>query len=384
VPADGAHQYFAPMVSVLSSLTKELQNIGAGLASSQRHIQQPLDGHRTFLKKRRVEDNTSDAAESVATTTPTSNLLDLGYSQHDQILHLWDDIVDCYFRFINPWLSILHEPSVRKGLQTTPKQQPYPQIFQAMISGALRFVKSNGSNLPNHFLVEQASRAKREIMVSVMDEVSIEHVQTLLILAYAEICDDNPRTASALLGIVAREIDDLQLSMEKSSVRCAGVFGSSHTPREAVDWIEEEERRRVYWGTIILDRLCATLLGCSTSLSSAPIRRRLPVCASFWGTNQPRPTPHLRSFTKPSTSADGSASTSSASGETSPDRTQNPNNNEESQSSGIGALAFYIETVESMWTIESEFLRKPVNCSNSHDVARWLTRFKDLDAYLMR
>jgi hypothetical protein len=59
-------------------------------------------------------------------------------------------------------------------------------------------------------------------------------------------------------------------------------------------------------------------------------------------------------------------------------------NDGELLSSGIGALAFYIETVESMGMIEVYFLRQRVDCNSSNDVARWLTRFKELDAYLMR
>jgi hypothetical protein len=52
--------------------------------------------------------------------------------------------------------------------------------------------------------------------------------------------------------------------------------------------------------------------------------------------------------------------------------------------SGIGALAFYVEAVESLGTIESHFLRKTVDCSNSSDISGWLMRFKEMDAYLMR
>jgi hypothetical protein len=163
-----------------------------------------------------------------------------------------------------------------------------------------------------------------------------------------------------------------------------GVFGPSYGPADALDWIEEEERRRLFWGAVMLDRLCGSLLGCEPIVAKTKIRRRLPTCASFWGTNQPRSTPFLRVFEPSLRRSSQPASAASSSGTQSPTDPATAAIEEKQSSSGIGSLAFYIEAVESLSTIESHFLRQTVICSDSSDVSRWLMRFKDMDAYLMR
>jgi hypothetical protein len=215
-----------------------------------------------------------------------------------------------------------------------------------------------------------------------MDDISVQSVQTLLILIYIDLGDGSSQRAFGLLGVVARHISHLQLSVEcPVRSRHAGVFGESHPPLAPLDWIEEEERRRLFWNFIMLDRLCAIILGCDTSFSSAKILRRLPACASFWSTNQPRLTPFLRFFDPSDSSFRDSAYIMSSSGA---EDAPNVETNKELSTCGIGALAFYVETVEAMGTIEFQFLRQPVDSSNSNDVSRWLTRFQRLDAYLMQ
>ncbi|OAK93765.1 hypothetical protein IQ06DRAFT_91232 [Phaeosphaeriaceae sp. SRC1lsM3a] len=250
-----------------------------------------------------------------------------------------------------------------------------------MIVAALRFVGRRDRELSDQQLIEQTADARREVLLSATDEISIENAQILLILVYAEIADDNTHKAYSLLGIVTRHIEFLQLSVEQPvQVQPVGVLGHSHGFSTALDWIEEEEKRRLFWNTVMLDRLCSTLLGRRSTFSDTRIRRRLPACASFWGTNQPQLTPYLRVFDVSSSNHRGSETSSS-----SPDSEAMPDGDEDKGStSGIGALAFYVEAVESLGTIESHFLRKTVDCSNSSDISGWLMRFKEMDAYLMR
>jgi hypothetical protein len=372
---DGHNHIVAPILGVLSTLTEELRGLGSVIASAQRYEdQQPverLDDNATQRKRQRTSGLVTNAiGETRSVKDPIADC-------HDDILTLWDEIIDAYFRFVNPWISILHEPSIRKGLLIARKNANLPLIFQAMVVSALRFVAKDNKNMSNNFHIEHTSKARREILVSSTDEMSLESVQALLILTYTELADDNTHKASSLLGMVARYVEHLQLAVENlTRGRHAGVFGRSRGPVDAMDWIEEEERKRVFWNFTMLDRLCMALLGCSTTFSGVRVRRKLPACASFWGTNRPRPTPYLCLV-----DALSPTFTPDMSPEGLPDE---DGNDGELLSSGIGALAFYIETVESMGMIEVYFLRQRVDCNSSNDVARWLTRFKELDAYLMR
>jgi hypothetical protein len=371
---DNQNQYMGPVVSALSSLTKELQSLGSVIASSQLHVKQhtvePCDGNAPCPKKQRLDADGTEARERVNIRASTSPLVEANQDSPDfQVQLLWNEIVDAYFFFIHPWISILHEPSVRAGLQAAPKTYPFPQIFQAMVVAALRFVRKGLTGSTSHFAVEQTSKSRQEILISAMDDISVQSVQTLLILIYTDLGDGSPQRAFGLLGVVARHISHLQLSVEGPVRNCqTGVFGKSHPPLASLDWIEEEERRRLFWNFIMLDRLCAIILGCDTTFSSAKILRRLPACASFWSTNQPRSTPYFRFF-DPSDSSFRDSAYSKSSSET--ENAPSIETNKELSTCGVGALAFYVEAVEAMGTIEFQFLRQPVDCSNRNDVSRW-------------
>lgn len=367
--ADVQQQNAAPVLGALSSLTEELRGLASTIASTQRHVlQQPVDEDVVYRKRQRTHGPDTTGAISMP-------MRGVRTRPHDEIVSLWDDVIDAHFRFVHPWVSILHDPSVRKQLHIAPKDQPSPLIFQAMVVSSLRFARRDGVAPSVNFHVEHTSRARREILASVAEEVSIESVQALLILIYTELADDNAFRASSLLGMAARCVEQLQLAVETPHRKGhTGVFGQPRGPIAPIEFMDEEERKRVFWNYLMLDRLCMALLGCVTTLSRERVHRRLPACASFWGTNRPRPTPYLRLIHASSPEfGEAASSKSSSDGE-----------EEDFSSSGIGALAFYIETVESMGTIEVYFLRQPVDYSNSNHVARWLTRFKELDAYLMR
>ncbi|KAH7413979.1 fungal-specific transcription factor domain-containing protein [Phaeosphaeria sp. MPI-PUGE-AT-0046c] len=371
------HESLAPMVDALSSLTKELQNMSSQIATSH-GLHHGLDKHLQRKRQRFEVDDTQPMRITSPTYEPSNTSTD------DLTIRLWDEIFDAYFKYVHPWISILHQPSIRKGFQQVPRRRPFPRLVCAMMVAALRFVKSKDQPLSNQELMEQTKIAKQEALLSATDEISIENTQILLILSYTEIADDNAHKAFSLLGIAARHVDFLQLYMEDplQTQNCpVGVLGHSHKSTTVLDWIEEEESRRLFWNTVMLDRLCSTVLGCKSHFSDMRIRRRLPACASFWGTNQPQLTPYLQTF-------DASSSNPRSSGTTfsSPNMQISPNSEEadKGSTSGIGALAFYVEAVESLATIESHFLRKSVSYTDNNDISCWLMRFKEMDAYLMR
>jgi hypothetical protein len=201
-----------------------------------------------------------------------------------------------------------------------------------------------------------------------MNDMNVENVQALLILIFSEIADDKAATAYSLLGIAWRYIESLEMNLERPpGGYSSGVFGKTHELPTSTSWIETEERRRIFWNAFMLDRLCATLLGQKPTSLGASASPRLPVCGSFWYTNQPRPTPTLH-LSDPSTAG--------LAGSIEP--------LEGSILSGVGSLAFYVETMESMSLVMSHFLSLEVDSSSRTDVSRWLTRFKDLDQYLMQ
>ena len=360
-----AQELINPFVGVLDSLTKELHSLNTTIASTGRStrseapcIMLPNASHR---KRKRTENDTSAELHHECATK-----LDVG-SIHDTLEDLSEHIIDAYFRYIHPWISIVHEPSFRNELRETGGPQRLRTIIRAMAVVALRFVKTNHLGLDHDPIEEQVADARREVLGAITNDINAENVQVLLILIFSDVADDKPVMAYSLLAIAWRYIESLGLDLERPlSENSPGIFGRTHKLPTPASWIEAEERRRIFWNAFMLDRLCAALLGQKPTSLSATASPRLPVCGSFWYTNQPRPTPSLH------------ISDSSTAG-----RAASITPLESPILKGVGSLALYVETMESMSLVMSQFLSLEVDATSRTDVSRWLTRFKELDHYLM-
>lgn len=52
--------------------------------------------------------------------------------------------------------------------------------------------------------------------------------------------------------------------------------------------------------------------------------------------------------------------------------------------SNVGALGYYIESIESLSQIATHFLQEQIKFSDPRQVSDWLTRFKELDLRLVQ
>lgn len=385
------------LISALEKMTKEVKHlsgsISMSLAPNLRHTETDGTNFDAPATKRRKLDNEAG-----------TNFNDRG----DEIA-----CIDAYFSFIHPWLSILHEPSVRKEYRDRGGEGRLKIIISAMKVAVLRFVRGkhdqgrrDGSNFDAH---DEITISKRYIHEKALDEITLENVQALLILTYTELTDDNIQKACSLLSIVTRHIEYLQLNREqlldsrsfshtqghfqapssssfdsRSSANTNAIFAPP-IPLVSVDWIQEEEKRRLVWNTFILDRLIASITGQAFSLDGSMVDRKLPVCASFWFTNQEIVTPRLRVksgdmmglehriiYIPPMFDAriqHNGVEEGNVVGERDP---------------GTGSLALYVEAVECMGLVVESFLKKQRALETLEGASKWLRRFKDLDTFLMR
>jgi hypothetical protein len=297
-----------------------------------------------------------------------------------------EDIIDSYFRRIHPWISIVHEPSFRSRVQDDVQKEPLQLILRSMTVAAMRFVKQTNRYLPIAFVEEQTTRARREIILATCHKTSIENLQALLILIYVDMANDDVISASSLLGVVWKQVESLELHLERpDQTQTCSIFETTCMKPTNAGWIEREEWRRIFWNAFMLDRLCSAVLGHRPTFLGATTSRRLPVCSSFWYTNQPRPTPYLNlSNTWNAGIGDPMDSNYSNFSQRTPDNADVARCDATSPTSGVGSLAFYVEAMESMSLILSHFLSLKVNFTSKSDVSRWLTRFKELDLHLLR
>jgi hypothetical protein len=138
------------------------------------------------------------------------------------------------------------------------------------------------------------------------------------------------------------------------------------------DWIQKEERRRLFWNVFLMDRFCSIATGWDLSLPSPNIHRRLPCHGPLWQKEIPlkAPTPYF-------------GVTDTATQETSPQNTM-PDSLSEQQQPRIAGFAYRIEATENLSLVSRFFLKHPVNGSNARDLQIWMMRFKELDLRLIQ
>lgn len=82
-------------------------------------------------------------------------------------------------------------------------------------------------------------------------------------LTTGQIGNGESEKAWALIGSLTRTVDYLRLTVEPedNSRTHGGLFRPQSPLAPPVDFIEEEERRRLFWNVFNLDRFCSSTTG---------------------------------------------------------------------------------------------------------------------------
>ncbi|KAH8736577.1 hypothetical protein BGZ61DRAFT_339662, partial [Ilyonectria robusta] len=301
-------------------------------------------------------------------------------------------LLGSYFHRIQPWIAIVHEADFRVKLQKPGGLKHLSVIIHAMTVAALHFTPWHGHLLSAAEVASQQKKSRKLVILTAMDELSVENLQSLIILAFMDISNGNSRNAWPIIASLSRSVEYLQLSVESEGRQKVGALLQPlpllPTPKS---WVEEEERRRVFWNVFMLDSW-------NTSLTAADVCRRLPVCGGLWYKCTPAPTPYFGIWDQ-SAAKMGNSITFIPAHYPSPTHSTNTEINDtvtpaagscapqaQPQSpdmTNVGALAYNIESLESLSRINSYFLQQRVDFSNRKEVSSWLTRFKELDLRLV-
>ncbi|KAM5359842.1 hypothetical protein ACJZ2D_014184 [Fusarium nematophilum] len=374
----------SPLEAVLSTLTDELHKLNRNIAppiSGRAEERQEETSHvpRNRKRKRHEGRDRLDQGHQVGPSRES----DIAYE-------VLDELLDAYFSHVQPWIPMIRESSFRQRLQQG-EDQGVSVILQAMAVAALRKAKapctvdrygwpvSRESAGPHHYRLYGCKPFPRG-----QD------------FADVQICDGNLEKAWPIIGSLTRTVEYMELSVEAEDRQHRPAVLPSPAPLPPPRaWIEEEERRRVFWNIFILDRFSSVVKGWNTSLTAADVCRRLPICGGKWYEDEPSVTPYFgiwdRSRAKmgnsitflpghyPSPSHSSGEATDLESGLSSGQR--GPSNAVDM--SMVGAFAYYVESIESLSQITTYFLQTKIDFDNRQEVSSWLTRFKELDLRLV-
>lgn len=274
---------------------------------------------------------------------------------HDLVYNL----VDLFFKHINPWSPILDRKTTFDTLfGGGPLTEPDRVLLHAMVATTLRFSKDPRLTQESRQRYHDSCKAK--ILLHGIQYPSLQALQALLILAIDLIgiaCDGS---GVNLLALISRNIVHLGLGIEKTVFLGDPNYHLVHAPHhftltQPKDWIENEGRRRLVWMLYILDRY-TTVSTCSTFVfDDNDMDRRLPCTYDLFSRNQPVPTrwPHITHHLDCSPT----------------------------QSEHLGSFSYHCEGLTVLSRVHN-FLRRPLHLSSPNAMQQWRNSYTALDGEL--
>ncbi|KAH7115110.1 fungal-specific transcription factor domain-containing protein [Dendryphion nanum] len=310
-----------------------------------------------------------------------------------------EQLLDAYFGNVHPWIPILHETRFRSKLADRKYLDQSLIILHAILVSALRLVENNPL-VPIVDIQDEVRKSRAFINFNAMSDLTVENLQALVIIAFTDIGQGETTKAWTIIGSLARTVQYLHLSVEDTNlVEPAALLSNLPSLHPPCDWIEEEERRRLFWNVFVLDRFCSITTGWNVSLTADDVCRRLPIDGGLWKRNQSALTPYLGIWDHSAAKIGHSitylpskydeiervSETNSFDRNSATNSTGDCRNNPAGSSdmSNIGAFAYYIESVESLSRINTYFIQQEIDFTNRQEVSSWLTRFKELDLRLV-
>ncbi|KAK1994620.1 hypothetical protein LX36DRAFT_641127 [Colletotrichum falcatum] len=317
--------------------------------------------------------------ENITTSLPPPDLL--------------EDIINIYFNLIQPWIPILHETQFRRRVHD-PEQLPRLVVMlHAMVVAALRYVDNPETRPSAQEMERWVVRSRNTVILNAMDQLAVENLQALIILAFNDIGNGDASKAWSIVGSLTRTVEYLQLSVESDHQDKEPLLKPLPSIPLPQNWTEEEERRRVFWNIFNLDRFCSVTTGWNTSLTSDDVHRRLPADGGLWHKEESVITPFFGIWDRSAAKMGNSIAflpvhyPSPEQTADAPPRTPVTANSQRGLNTvdmtTVGAFAYCIEATESLSRVTTYFLQQKINFQDRGEVSSWLTRFKELDLRLV-
>ncbi|KAF7136840.1 hypothetical protein CNMCM5793_006410 [Aspergillus hiratsukae] len=319
------------------------------------------DGPRSPPKRRRANDALiePDSFSHLSSSLPPPAVLEA--------------VVDSYFALVQPWIPIFHEKRFRRRLRR-PDKTRLEVVLHAMVVAMLKHVDQSVLPADLKDIEAVCERSRKIVVLTAMDDLYVENLQALIIICFEDIGSGRVSRAWPIVGSLTRTVEYLQLSVESENHDTGRVLQPRPSLQVAADWVEEEERRRVFWTVFNLDRFCSVTTGWNTSLTSNDVHRRLPADGGLWHNEEPVTTPFFGIWDRSA----GKIGTLIAFLPT-----DKPSPTAQVDMSTVGAFAYRVEATESLSRVTTFFLQQRINHRDRQEMGSWLMRFKELDLRLV-
>ncbi|KAK4945746.1 hypothetical protein LTR10_015094 [Elasticomyces elasticus] len=299
----------------------------------------------------------SDRAASTAwypTSTPAALIPESELPPYDLLYTL----VDLYFKHINPWSPILDRKATLDAFFGSQSMDEADRVLMhAVVATTLRFSKDPRLTPESRSQFHDISRQK--ITLYALDNPNVRALQALVILAVDILGTSNGQQGWNLLALIARNVVQLGLEVEKGAFLESSTAYPSATLLEASQpksWIESEERRRLCWMTFVLDRYATVATADAFILDEREMDRCLPCRYDLFSRNEPVETRWRR-------------------------RTALQTEMLVNKPENLGSFSYHCEVLGILSRIH-RFLHQPLDITRHSDIQRWRETYRELDGEL--
>lgn len=268
-------------------------------------------------------------------------------------------LVDLYFKHVATWSPILDRKNTFDVLfGRAVLEEPDRILLHAIVAVTLRF--SADRRLTPQSRKRYHDISKQKVQMYGLENPNIQALQALVILAIDILGTSNGPQGWNLLALIARNVVQLGLNVEKSvylaatpypSISCLQALAVS----QPTSWTENEARRRLLWMVYVLDRYTTVSTSFNFTLDDSDIDRPLPCSYDLFSSNEPVETKWFRWPEKPETIINY------------------PEN--------LGSFAYHCEVLRILSRIH-RFLNRPVDITSHAEVNEWRATYMQLDSDL--
>ncbi|KAJ9612995.1 hypothetical protein H2200_002936 [Cladophialophora chaetospira] len=310
---------------------------------------------------------TPSAHSHAALTSPHSTTGYPGTQMYNEIstmlppYDLLYSLVDLYFKHINIWLPLLDRKTTLDTLfGASTLDEADRVLLHAIVATTLRF--SQDPRLTPEGRQHYHDTSKQRVQLFGLENSNVRALQALVILALDVTGTTNGPPAWNLLALISRSMVQLGLAVESGSALATPMYPSIATLRASIlpepkSWIEDEERRRLFWAVYLLDRYATTATAFEFALDEKEVDRRLPCRDDLFAANKSVETRWFRPPERPR------YATGMVVGDT------------------HGYFSYHCELMAILGQIH-QFLKRPVDIGSLPDVEQWQGSYRALDSDL--
>lgn len=195
-PANGHTRSFPPLPcpgaggdhpSNLRSYTEALKGTFSSLAGS---VQRDIQHHRLEAAipnpplKRKRDYETGQGIQSTATTmetTPTTKTTGDPCALRP-LPNGIEDVMEVYFRYIHPWVPVLHPSKFVKRAHDSSRSDGVTMILRAMVAVTARHMRNQDTEATT--LIQYATECRQRAIAEAIQSNTIEALQALILVAF--------------------------------------------------------------------------------------------------------------------------------------------------------------------------------------------------------